>query len=118
MSHETIEQLVNFWRRSFFIEPLVIFSFVVCFIVGLLYNYKNKERLFFTIYFFSGVVLFVQSTIIIVGKFLIGKQLSIYQEIANTFFELTEFLAFYFFFKKCLQNTRYQKYLKISLRVL
>src|SRR4030095_10419897 len=118
MGQEIIERLFNFWRRSFFIEPALILSLVICCIIGLFHNYNNKERLFFTVYFFSGVILFVQSTIVIVGEILIGKELTIYQEVANTFFEFTEFLAFYFFFKKCLQNNKYQKYLKISLFVL
>jgi len=118
MGNEITEQLINFWRRSFFIEPIVILFFTLCFIIGLIFHDKNKERLFFTAYFFSGVVLFVPTTIIILYNILAGKQLTIYHEIANTFFELSEFLAFYFFFKKCLKNVVYRKYLKISLYVL
>jgi len=41
----------------------------------------------------------------------------IYEEVANTFFELIEFLAFYFFFKKCLQN-KYEKCFKVALYML
>jgi hypothetical protein len=118
MGDEITKRLVNFWGRSFFIEPLVIISFIVCFIIGIFYHHKNKERLFFTAYFFSGVILFVPSTIIILFKILTGNRLTIYQEVSNTFFESTEFLAFYFFFKKCLQNNKYQKYLKMSVYFL
>jgi hypothetical protein len=106
---------MDIWRRTFFIEPVVILSFTLCLIIGLFYHYKNKERLFFTAYFSSGVILFMQTPIVIAGKILTGRQLTIYHEISNTAFELTEFLAFYFFFKKCLQNRNHQKYLKISL---
>jgi len=118
MGKEITEQLINLWRRSFFIEPFVILFFTFCFIVGLLLHNKNKERLFFTAYFLSGVMLFVPTTIIVVGNILANKQLTIYQEIANTFFEISEFLAFYFFFKKCLKKTVFQKYLKVCLYVL
>src|SRR6476660_4052745 len=100
MSHEMKELLVNFWRRSFFIEPMLILFFVFSFIVGLFYYNKNKERLLFVAYFFSGVILFVPSPIMSICKILTGRQLMIYEEVANTFFELMEFLAFYFFFKK------------------
>jgi hypothetical protein len=96
----------------------VILFFTLCFIVGLFFHDKNKERLFFTAYFLSGVMLFVPTTIIVLGNILANKQLTIYQEIANTFFELSEFLAFYFFFKKCLKKIVFLKYLKISLYVL
>lgn len=118
MGHEITERLVSFWRRSLFVEPFVVLSFTFCFIIGLIYHYKNKERLFFIVYFFSGLILFIQNTIIIVCQILTGKQLTMHQEAANTFFELTEFLAFYYFFKKCLQNNNFKKYLKISLWVL
>ena len=118
MGHDITERLIDFWERSFFIEPLVILSFTFCFVIGLFYHCKNKERLFFTFYFFSGVILFVPTTIINIYNIFTGKQLSIYQEVVNTFFELAEFLSFYFFFKKCLQNHRYHQYLKISLYVL
>jgi len=117
MGHEMKELLVNFWRRSFFIEPMLILCFVFSFILGLFYHYKNKERLLFTAYFFSGVILFLPSPIMSICKILTGRQLMIYEEVANTFFELLEFLAFYFFFKKCLQN-KYEKYFKLSLCVL
>lgn len=118
MGHEITERLIIYWRRSFFIEPIVVLFFTFCFIVGLLYHKKRKERLFFLVYFFSGIVLFTHSTVIIACKIFDGKQLVINQEVANTLFELIEFLAFYHFFKRCLQNTNHKRYLKISFYVL
>ena len=97
-------------------EFLPFFAF--SFIIGLLYHYKNKERLFFLAYFFSGIVLFTHNTVVIACKILTGRQLVINQEVANTLFELTEFLALYHFFNKCLQNNNHKKYLKISLYIL
>ena len=118
MGHEVTERLIIYWRRSLFIEPIVVLFFSFSFIIGLLYHYKNKERLFFLAYFFSGIVLFTHNTVVIACKILTGRQLVINQEVANTLFELTEFLALYHFFKKCLQNNNHKKYLKISLYVL
>ena len=118
MGHEIAERLIIYWKRSLFIEPIVVLFFVFSFIIGLLYHYKNKERLFFLVYFFSGIVLFAHNTVVIVCKILTGRQLVINQEVANTLFELTEFLALYHFFKKCLQNNNHRKYLKISFYVL
>ncbi len=118
MGHEMMERLIDFWRRSFFIEPIVILSFTFCFTVGLFYHYKNRERFFFLAYFFVGIIIFVQNTIIVVCKILSGKQLAIEQEVANTIFEFTEFVAFYYFFKQCLQNKNLKKVLKIFLCVL
>jgi hypothetical protein len=118
MGHEITERLIIYWRRSLFIEPIVVLFFTFCFVVALLYHNKNKERLFFLVYFFSGIVLFTHHTIIIAYNIFDGKQLVINQEVANTLFELMEFLAFYHFFKKCLRNTNHKKYLKISFYVL
>jgi len=118
MDSEIIERLINFWRRSLFTEPVVALFFSFCFIIGLFNHYRNRERLFFTVYFFSGIILFTQSTLIFVCKILTGKQLTICQEAANTFFELTESIAFYYFFKKCLQNSGFRKYLRIALCIV
>jgi len=118
MDSEIIERLINFWRSSLFVEPFVVLSFLFCFVIGLLYNYNNRERLLFLFYFFCGTVLFAQNTVVVVCKLLTGRQLLMRQEIANTIFELTEFFAFYYFFKKCLRNNSVKKVLKISLYAL
>jgi hypothetical protein len=118
MGREIIERLINYWRKTFFLEPFLILLLIFCLIIGLLHHHKNKERILFTIYFLSGVILFIPTAVIVSFKSLIGKQLMIYQEVGNTFFELTEFLAFYFFFKESLQNHKYQKYFRTAFCIL
>jgi len=118
MDHEVTERLINYWRQSLFVEPFLVLSFTFCFIIGLFYNYKNKERLLFLVYFWLGLMLFVQNTILVVCKLLPHKQLAIRQEVTNTVFELVEFIAFYSFFKKSLRNNNFKKILKISLYIL
>jgi len=118
MSHEIITGLIHYWRESLFIEPFVVLSFTLCFIVGLIYHRKDKEKLVFLAYFFTGIILFVQNTLLVVGKLLTGTQLAICQEVFNTVFELTEFIAFYYFFKKSLRNNKFKRVLKTSLYIL
>jgi len=118
MGYELMQRLINFWGKSFFTEPVLILLFVFCFIVGIFYHYKNKVRIFFLIYFFSGIILFVPVTVIIACKILTEKQIAVLQESANTVFELVEFVAFYFFFQMCLQNNKLKKIIHLFLYFL
>jgi len=63
-------------------------------------------------------MLFVPATMIMIFEILIGKKMVILFEISNTLFELAEFIAFYYFFKKCLQNKKFQKIFRIFFIVL
>src|SRR6266404_2389696 len=118
MDFEIINRLVSFWRKSFFIEPIVILSFIFCFIIGLLYHNKERERFFFLLYFFTGIMLFILTSLILELKILTGRKLNIFSEITNTIFELSEFIAFYHFFKKSLHRRRFKKIAKILLLFL
>lgn len=118
MGQEALERLINYWRSSLFVEPFVVVSFILCFIIGIVRNYTNRERLLFLAYFFLGIILFVQNTVLNVGKLLTGRQLVLRQEAANTILEWVEFIAFYYFFKKSLQERNFKKVLKISLYIL
>jgi hypothetical protein len=109
---------MNFWRRSFFTEPILILFFVFCFLVGLFYHYRDKVRLLFLLYFFSGIILFVPVTIIRVCRIFTEKQTAVLHETVNTIFELTEFVAFYYFFQQCLQNNKLKKVLRMCLYFL
>jgi hypothetical protein len=115
MAHEIIDKLLDHWRNNFFTEPILILTFIFCLIIGFLYHYKEKERIFFLFYFLIGLILFVVANPIDFFRVLTGKKLVIFSEIANTVFELTEFVAFYYFFKKCFQNKRYQEMSKVFL---
>jgi hypothetical protein len=115
MNHEIIDKLLNHWRANFFTESILIAAFIFCFIIGLLYHYNEKERIFFLAYFFIGVILFVVANPIDFLRILTGKKLVIFSEISNTIFELVEFIAFYYFFKKCFQNKKIKKISKIFL---
>jgi len=118
MSHETFERLISYWRSGLFVEPFVVLAFTFSFIIGVICNYNNRERLLFLVYFFLGIALFVQNTVLTVCQLLTGRQLVLRQEAANTIFELIEFVAFYYFFKKSLQDKNFKKVLKILLYVL
>jgi cbb3-type cytochrome oxidase subunit 3 len=115
MDRETIQRLINFWRNNFFIEPILILTFIFCFTVGLLYHYKERERIFFIFYFFIGIALLTIVSPLVIYKIFTGRNRAIFAETANTIFELTEFIAFYYFFKKCLQNRKSKKILRIFL---
>jgi hypothetical protein len=65
-----------------------------------------------------GVALFVSSASIIIYKGLAGRNFAIFQETSNSIFELTEFIAFYFFFNKCLNYKTSKSILKIFLILL
>ena len=112
MSHEVTQRLINNWRSIFFIEPVLILIFIFCFTVGLLYHHKNKERLLFTAYFFSGIILFLPVRLILGCNILTEKQAAILLESTNTVFELAEFVAFYYFFKICLLSNRLKRALR------
>jgi hypothetical protein len=118
MRHEVIERLINYWRVTLFVEPFVVLSFTISFIIGLIYHRKNREKFLFLIYFFAGIILFVQNPVLMVCKLLTGRQLAIRQEASNTVFELAEFIAFYYFFKKSLRNNTSKRILKTSLYIL
>jgi len=106
MDHETINRLLDYWRRTFFIEPIVVLTFIFCFVVALLYHYRQRERILLLFYFFVGILLFIFSNPLLIKKIFSGREEVIAYEIANTTFELTEFIAFYFFFKQCLQSNK------------
>lgn len=116
MFHEVIDRLLRHWKANFFTEPVLILTFIFCFIVALRRHYKEKERILFVFYFAMGVTLFVfANTVDIFGLF--GKRSTTFLEVCNTIFELVEFIAFYFFFKKCL-GKRYHRISQIFLLVL
>jgi len=100
MRKEIIESLINYWRSIFFIEPILDVCFIFCFIIAILFHQKHKERLFFIAYFFAGIILFVPLRIIC--QILTEKQAAVLLESVNTLFELVEFIAFYYFFRRCL----------------
>jgi hypothetical protein len=111
MNHAITERIISYWRSIFFIEPILDLSFIVCFIIGIFYHYKNKERLFFVVYFLSGIIFFVPLRVILGCQILTEKQATILLESANTLFELAEFLAFYHFFLRCLLSNSTRKIL-------
>ena len=115
MDHETLVRLISFWRRNFFIEPILILTFIFCFFVGLFYHHRQKERFFFLFYFFIGIALFTVSSPLVLFKIYDGRERIVASEAANTIFEVLEFIAFYFFFQKCIQNRNWKKLIKLFL---
>jgi hypothetical protein len=109
MFEELIEKLTVHWRRYFFIEPILILILISCFIVGLFNINREKERLFFVLYFFVGTLMFIVFTTLTVVHAMSGRKWAITIEFGNTIFELVEFFAFYQFFKKSLPGKRYDK---------
>jgi len=118
MNQEVFDKLVTSWSRFFFTGPMLILLFLLCTILAVLNNYRERERTYFLIYFCVGVSLFASSVLVSFSRYLSGRDLTVYIEGANTVFELIEFIAFYFFFKKCLQNRYIKKASKILLIAL
>jgi hypothetical protein len=109
---DVIEKLIAHWRNYYLIEPVLILTLMLCFIVALFRNNREKERLFFLMYFFIGTSLFVVLNFLSVCHLINGRKWIITVELANTVFELSEFIAFYYFFKKCLLTATHHKILK------
>src|SRR5215831_14304330 len=115
MGDEIINRLIKFWRESLFIEPFLIFLFALCFIVALFHHDRERERVAFLFYFLMGTALFLGTLTKMVFNNLAERKYHIIVETGNTFFELTEFVAFYYFFKGCLQSPFFKKMCKIFL---
>ena len=105
------DRLINYWRSILFIEPVLDMLFIVCFAIGIFHHHKNKERLFFIGYFFSGII--YAPVRIITYKTLTERQDAILLESTNTLFELAEILAFYYFFRRCLQSDGFKRVLRL-----
>jgi len=118
MKHEVINRLATVWCKTFFTEPVVLLLFVLCAFVAFFNNCKERERIYFLIYFLVGTGLFVSSELIIILKALTGRNYAIFYETSNSIFELAEFIAFYFFFNKCLCYEISKNVLKIFLILL
>ena len=118
MSHQIITKLITYYGRNFFTEPLVLLTFIFSFVISLLYHYRELERIFFMFYFFVGVVLFLVASPVEVMLILTGRNVDAFNEVCNSTFELSEFIAFRFFFKKCLRTERFNKISMIFLILL
>src|SRR5256885_750745 len=118
MSNETWVALTNFWRRTFFTQPLLISAFLLCFIIGLFRHHWEKQRLLFTLYSFVGMLLFPALTVTEFLTVQTGRSLTIFTETANSVFEFVEFIAFYYFFKQCLRFARAKAILNAFLIIL
>ena len=108
-----IARLINIWSRTFFTEPVLILFFIACFVVGLFNHRRDKVKFFFLIYLVSGILLFVPQRILFVCNILTEKQNAILEEYSNTIFELAEFLAFYYFFQRCLLSNLARRMLRL-----
>ena len=115
MQNEIIEKIITHWRHNYFTEPILISVFIFCFIIAMVFRYKETARGFFLLYFFFGILLFVVMNPVDFLRVITGKKLAVLSEISNTSFELIEFTAFYYFFRKSLQNKKHQKLSKIFL---
>src|SRR5216110_1563590 len=115
MDQNTMKDLVIFWAKSLFIQPILILAFIFCFITALICHHREKERIFFIPYFFTGVTLFTVANPVILRRIFATNEITIAEETTNTIFELIEFIAFYYFFKKSLHHKRFKKILKLFL---
>jgi hypothetical protein len=115
---EVISKLFAYYKTDFFTEPVLLLTFIFSLVVGLLYNYRAKERIFFVVYFFAGVVLFLLASPIQIILVVAGRKVDVFNEVCNTGFEMVEFIAFQYFFKKCLRNKNLRRISNILLLVL
>lgn len=118
MIGEIFKRLMNFWSRSLFIEPFLVLALIIGFTIGVFNAHKEKERIYFLIYFLSGILLFIIGTILVISRLYPVKESIEIGEIDNTIFELIEFIAFYHFFRKCLRTRRIKQVLKLFLILL
>jgi hypothetical protein len=77
-----------------------------------MHHRRERERLFFVFYFFAGILLFAISSPFDLLKVFPERNAVALGEGFNTTFELIEFIAFYWFFKKSLRDN-----LRIILKV-
>jgi len=109
MVHQIIQKLIAYYSRDFFTEPILLLTFICSCVIGLLYNYRQKERILFVIYFFAGALLFLLASPVEVALTVAGRNADIFNEACNTTFEIAEFTAFQYFFKKSLRNEKFKK---------
>jgi hypothetical protein len=117
MEKEVINKLVAYYKQGFFTEPILLLTFIFSFIIGLLYNYGQKERVLFLIYFVIGTLLFLLASPLEMLLIVAGRKVDVFNEVNNTTFELTEFIAFQYFFKKCYKNKTLKKISNLSVIV-
>lgn len=109
---------VKQWGRNLFMEPILLLAFILSFAISLWRHKREKERIVFSFYFALGILLFsVVNILSAVGYFPTAARILI-SEPSNIIFELVEFIAFYCFFKRCLQSKNFQKVLNIFLILL
>jgi len=113
MVKEIISKLIAYYRRDFFTEPVLLLTFIICFFIALMHHRRERARLFFLFYFFAGILLFAISSPFDVLRVFPERNVVALGELFNTTFELIEFVAFYWFFKKCLRNHNLQVILKV-----
>lgn len=118
MTYEILDHLIRYWRKSFFTEPVLLATFILCFIVGTIYHHRQKERLFFLLYFLVGIILFCFNSPILFSHIYHGRKLAVVSEIGNTVFELTEFVAFYIFFTHIFRTKSFRRMARIFLIIL
>jgi len=118
MRNELIYDFIQFWRKTLFLEPLLILLFIGCFVISITRHKKEKERLYFIPYFFAGIALFTVYSPPILLALYRGRQFVVMEETTNTVFEFTEFLAFYFFLKKCLAYRIFKNILTVLFILL
>jgi hypothetical protein len=117
MEKEVISKLIAYYKMDFFTEPALLLVFVFSFVIGLLYNYGQKERILFLIYFFIGTLLFLLASPLEIVLIVAGRKVDVFNEVNNTAFELAEFIAFQYFFKRCYKNERLKKISNLSVVV-
>src|SRR5436190_14234193 len=77
MMQEVISKLIAYYKRDFFTEPILLLTFVFSSVIGLLYNYGQKERILFVIYFFIGTFLFLLASPLEVVLFVAGRKVGV-----------------------------------------
>lgn len=119
MDHSILYRLVNFWKKYFYLEPILILVLIFCLTLGLIYHRRERERIIFVVYFLTGVALFtIESPVVIILKLYSGRKSTVAAEMSNTLFEMIEFVAFYYFFKKCLKSKTPRKIIDAFLTTI
>jgi len=118
MNHLVIERVITLWRKSLFLEPTLLLLFAAGLVVAIVKNNKQGNRIAFLIYFFLGTLLFLAMQIQVIFRNFNVRTYHVVLEFCNTVFELGEYIAFFYFFRDCLQTKSFKSLSRIFLLFL
>jgi hypothetical protein len=107
------EKMFDRWQKEYYSEPFYLACQILAIILGLIYQRKNKVGQFFILFI---LIDFTVLNLLFYLDYFSGINKKIYNEIVgvlNSLCFLSEFLAYYYFFRQTLHSKKAKTVLKI-----